>query len=303
MIEEFDLQSFINVTGTCEALRQSLIDLDTCIKDFFEDLPCNTTLCISFIGGGLSTFLKDIFGHHTEIHAWIFVSRFNSNRKPMAALLPIDHILQEASDEDIPSLEKKFKCPWGTAASVDKVLLEFKWIFREVSSGFRAANNTKPSNQRKVELDGFLDRLLSDMDDAWLGCWRFLFLGEWSNSEGLDSLQKELLPRLEEICEGSFDESVLKTFLGGASYGYTSHDCVRQLTSKSGCYIGSSTNQYKPSRLDFQKVLEGTDIFKLEECVTCEPIILVLDSTVQIFLGSFILLLVLMLFLLITLVC
>lgn len=165
MIEEFDLQSFINVTGTCEALRQSLIDLDTCIKEIFENLPCNTTLCISFIGGALSTFLKDILGHHSEIHAWILVSRFNSNRKRMAALLPIYQVLREASDEDytiLPALEKMFKCPWGTAALVNKVLPEFKWIFREVSSGFRAANNTKPSNRRRVELDGRLDRLLRD---------------------------------------------------------------------------------------------------------------------------------------------
>lgn len=101
------------------------------------------------------------------------------------------------------------------------------------------------------------------MEDYWLGTWKYLLLGIWPSSDYLDSIQKSL----------SQEEMNLM-----------------QLVVKNKCYVGlrseatsGSSNQFeKVMQLLFRRLLELSDDADNVECINMKPIILVLDSEVQV---------------------
>lgn len=101
------------------------------------------------------------------------------------------------------------------------------------------------------------------MEDYWLGPWKYLLLGIWPSYDYLDSIQKSLSQ--EEMS-------------------------LMQLVVKNKCYVGlrseatsGSSNQFeKMMQLLFRRLLELSDDADNMECINMKPIILVLDSEVQV---------------------
>lgn len=101
------------------------------------------------------------------------------------------------------------------------------------------------------------------MEDLWLGTWKHLLLGIWPSCNDLEFVQKSL----------SQDEMDLLHLA---------------LTKK--CYVGlrseatsGSSNQFEDMmQLLFCRMLKMSDNVDNVECINGKPIILVLDSEVQV---------------------
>lgn len=136
-----------------------------------------------------------------------------------------------------------------------------------------------------------------NLEDSWLGPWKYVLLGEWSNRKRLDLVHKKLMCDLKSKCKLDVNESLLKVILGGSKYDFEGEACISQLCLRRGCYVGrvgcfdeakcgTSSNAFygvgKQSELAFQLILEAMGELEGEDSVNREPIILVLDCEVQV---------------------
>ncbi|KAA8545541.1 hypothetical protein F0562_020325 [Nyssa sinensis] len=290
---------------------ESLQDLEGFVLNFFRGLPCTTIVCVSLLGGAYASLLRELLLYPSSIHAWILISRLNSNSQPVVILLPVNSILEETSDDDANSgsvnlfegknFSKQWRCPWGSTV-VDDVAPEFRLILEEnyLSSSIFPLEDTKKNRllwwmQRK-SLDQRLGKFLRDLEDLWLGPWKYLLLGEWSDSKLLDLVQKKLVHDMKNKCEVDVQENLLKVILGGAKSVCEREEFVMKLILNKGCYIGrvgycdqescgsSSSMDHEVeslSHLAFKLILEAAHEIEEEECLNREPIILVLDFEVQ----------------------
>ena len=94
---------------------------------------------------------------------------------------------------------------------------------------------------------------IRDVEDSWLGTWKYLLLGMWPSCNHLDSIKKSL----------SRDEMDLLQHV---------------VTNK--CYVGLTSEE--TSMLLFNSMLEMSDSVDQAECISGKPIILVLDTEVQV---------------------
>lgn len=137
-----------------------------------------------------------------------------------------------------------------------------------------------------------------------------MLLGEWSNSMRLDTIQKKLMRDLKSKCKVVLEENFLSVILEGARNVLDGETCISQLLSlRKGCFIGkagysgkescetlSKEKAEKLSGLAIQLLHEAVNELKEEDSITREPVILVLDSEVQVGICQFLSLLFLIIF-------
>lgn len=80
--------------------------------------------------------------------------------------------------------------------------------------------------------------VLRDLEDLWLGPWRYLLLGACLDCECLDLIHKKLVHDLKSKSKMDVNESLLKIILGSARYSHGREQCFLQLYLNKGCYIG-----------------------------------------------------------------
>ncbi|KAG8650212.1 hypothetical protein MANES_07G013200v8 [Manihot esculenta] len=303
------------VTGlTCNLPRlapKSVKDLEQFVTDFFSNLPCTTVICISLIEGPYATLLQDLLMYPSCACAWMLLSRLNFKSQPIVMLLPVGSISEEASDDDAAisgcgefsennDMGKHWHCPWGFTV-IDKVAPAFKLILEEnyLSSSTFPLEDTKENRNswwmRRKKLDWQLGKLLRNLEDLWLGPWRFVLLGEFSNCKHLDSVQKKLIRNLKSKCKMDVNESFLKVILGGR-YALDGGDFFADLVYlEKSCFIGKTLYSDEETCQTLYNEPEGIEklsdlaiqllhdaLNELEEdSLNREPIILVLDCDIQ----------------------
>ncbi|KAL1201644.1 Separase [Cardamine amara subsp. amara] len=287
-------------------------DLVQFVKDFFNNLPSSTVICISLLGGALNQLLQDLIHIRSPVCAWVLISRLNPKSQPVATLLPVDSVLEDLSDDSanlsspeptqVKSLKGPWLCPWG-ATVVDEVAPAFKSILEEsYTSSSVPEEDTIRSRQlwwkNRKKLDQRLGKFVRDLEASWLGPWRSLLLGEWSNYKLPDSVQKRLLKDLRSKCKMEVNEMLLKVIFGGGTENFKGEACVAQLSLRNGCYVGRGGYLYEEDScktptaesntsesrhgLALQLIHEAASkLGQEDELENREPIILVLDPEVQ----------------------
>ncbi|XVE94021.1 hypothetical protein REPUB_Repub01dG0244400 [Reevesia pubescens] len=288
---------------------ESINDLEQFVVDFYAGLPCTAIICISLLGRAYTSLLKELLLYPSFIHAWMLLSRLNSKNQPVVLLLPLDSVLEEVSDDAIDddnaracqelrqrmNLGKKWHCPWGSTV-VDDVTPAFKVILEEnfITSSGPLLEDTKSSRSLwwmiRKKVDHQLGKLLSNLKDSWLGPWRHVLLGDCMNCKGFNTVHKKLVRDLKSKCKIDINESFLKLVLGGAKFN-VEEVCLSQQCLKKGCYAGllehhreencRSNGIDNVSALASQLIHEAVNELHVEDTITREPIILVLDSDVQ----------------------
>lgn len=149
-------------------------------------------------------------------------------------------------------------------------------------------------------LDHFIRRLLfcffnRTIEDSWLGPWKYILLGGWSNRKHVDSVLNTLVLNLKSKCKMDVNEGLLKIILEGSEDVLVGFDS--KLYSRKGCFVGRARFYDKEKSNPFQNALNGVDklstlALKLiqdakkelegEDGTSREPIILVLDYDVQV---------------------
>ncbi|XP_057465962.1 LOW QUALITY PROTEIN: separase-like [Actinidia eriantha] len=326
LIGKQKVQDSMDVKGSCltglssiasemrDLLRlapELLQDLEGYMLRFFQGLPCTTIVCISMLGGDFASLLTELLDYRSCAHAWILLSRFNSNSQPVVILVPVESVLEEGTEDDTNSGSgilfedkshvKHWHCPWG-ATVVDQVAPDFRMILKEnyLSSSMHPLEDTKMNRsiwwmQRK-NLDQRLSNFLRDLEDSWFGPWKYLLLGELSGSKHQELVQRKLMHNLKVKCKVDAHESLLKVVVGGAKHSCEREECVLQLILSKGCFIGGVGNCSQKmqgtladtcdgdeslSKIALNLILEASQEAEEEQCLNREPVILVLDFDVQ----------------------
>ncbi|KAL1534288.1 separase [Salvia divinorum] len=274
-----DLDSVLDILDLPHSLRsapESCEDLEEFVLDFFKGLPSTPVICISLVAGADASLLKDLLHCPPKVQAWILLSHLSSDNQHVV-LLPVHEILkEEASDEESDSSSiifnckdfvTQWQCPW-----ISSVIDDIAPVFRHVLEGNYYSSseyflesireNTSLWWTQRNRLNECLCKFLQDVEDMWLGTWKYLLLGMWPSCNHLDSIKKSL----------SQDEMDLL-----------------QLVVTKKCYVGlrsketfSSSSQFENMmELLFNSMLEMSDDVNQAECISGKPIILVLDIEVQ----------------------
>lgn len=135
---------------------------------------------------------------------------------------------------------------------------------------------------------------LRNLEDSWLGPWRYLLLGELSECELLDSLVKELYDHFRCKTGADVHKSLLKVILGAAKYAYEKENHISQMVLNKGCHLhgggnGNSKVFGKTStEVDnlcdsvYKSILDEAQEMVETESISRRPVILVLDLEVQV---------------------
>ncbi|OMO79315.1 Peptidase C50, separase [Corchorus capsularis] len=300
-------------TATSTPLRlapESLNDLEQFVMSFYAGLPCTAIICISLLGRAYTSLLQELLLYPSRVHAWMLLSRLNSKNQPVVLLLPLDTVLEGVSDDDVPHDDnaracwelrqrmnsgRKWRCPWGSTV-VDDVAPAFRVILEEnfISSSKFTMEDTKATRSLwwaiRKKIDYQLGKLLRDLEDSWLGCWRIVLLGDCLDCKHLNTVLKKLVQNLKSKCKMEVNESFLKLVLGGAMIDME-EACLQLQCLKKGCYIGLLNHHGeencladgidKVSALASQLIHEAVNEIHLEDTISREPIILVLDCDIQ----------------------
>ncbi|KAL6545762.1 hypothetical protein OROGR_009636 [Orobanche gracilis] len=265
--------SILDIPASLRSAPESCEDLEEFVIRFFEGLPSTPVICISIVAGADGALITELVHCSTTIRAWILLSHLSSDNQHVV-LLPVYETL-EASDDDASSSSvifdckdfvKQWKCPW-----VSSVIDDIAPVFRHVLEGNYYSSSEYFSEcikestslwwSERNKLDECMSRFLRDMENLWLGPWKYLLLGEWPDCNQLDSINKNL----------SEDERHLL-----------------QLVAAKKCYVGwrseassKSFNEFDNTmHLLFKRELEMSDTSDQAE-YNRKPIILVLDIDVQ----------------------
>jgi len=137
------------------------------------------------------------------------------------------------------------------------------------------------------------------MEESWFGAWRYLLLGRWLDCEPLNSVVRELVSDIKLQYKYGVHEGVLKLVLGGIKPANLEHEGIPALFLQKGCYIGciedgdgescNSPNEecdgaaYVPAHI-VELMLTAVSKLEAEYDMHRKPVILVLDSNVQVML-------------------
>ncbi|GMI87982.1 EXTRA SPINDLE POLES, RADIALLY SWOLLEN 4, homolog of separase, HOMOLOGY OF SEPARASE 1 [Hibiscus trionum] len=292
-------------TETSTLLRlapESVNDLEQFALSFFEGLPSTAIICISLLGHAYTSLLQELLLYPSSIHAWMLLSRLNSENQPIVLLLPLDSVFEEVSEDAAPNDEnakacqelrqrmksgKKWHCPWGSTV-VDNVAPGFKVILEEnfVTSSGCPLEDTKSTRSLwwmiRKKVDHQLGKLLSNLEDSWLGPWKHVLLGDCLDCESLNTVHKKLARDLKSKCQMSISESYLKLVLGAAKSDIE-EACLSKQCLQKGCYIGAAKSNGidSVSALASRLIRKAANELHWEDTISREPIILVLDLDVQ----------------------
>ncbi|KAH6768791.1 hypothetical protein C2S51_014127 [Perilla frutescens var. frutescens] len=270
------VSAILDLPRSLRPAPESCEDLEEFVLNFFQGLPSTPVICISLVAGADASLLEELLHCSPKVQAWIMLSHLSSDNQHVI-LLPVHEILkEEASDDDASSSSvifncknfvKHWQCPW-----VSSVIDDIAPVFRHVLEGNYYSSseyfleyikeNASLWWTQRSRLDECLSKFLQDMEDLWLGTWKYLLLGIWPSCNYLDSIQKSL----------SQDERNLL-----------------QLVATKKCYValrseatsGSSSQFENTMQLLFSRMLEMSDNVDLVECINEKPIILVLGIEVQ----------------------
>lgn len=285
---------------------ETLQDLEEHVLRFFDGFPGATIIGISLLGGPLASLLSKILEYPYSARAWLLLSRLNSDYQPVVLLLPLDSILEEASDDTNPGsgilfedkeVAKCWHSPWGSNV-VDDVAPVFRQILeKSYYSSLMRPQDTQQNRslwwkQRKC-LDQQLGNFTRDLEELWLGPWKYVLLGEWSGSDNQESSIKKLVRELKTKCKVNAPESLLRVILGGSKLACLREEYVLQLILNGGCLVDQMNNQksckaladkgdgieYLSERV-LKLLLEAT-IEAEEDDLNRTPVILVLDYDIQ----------------------
>ena len=139
------------------------------------------------------------------------------------------------------------------------------------------------------------------MQESWLGQWKFLLLGRWVDCEPLDSAVKELMHEIRVGHGSVVNESILKLVIGGMKSHNLEQERIPWHFLKEGCYIDRVEDGDRDQCSSLGKAYDGADYvsgsflklmattikkFEAEYCTRREPVILVLDSDIQVIFES-----------------
>ncbi|CAH8384817.1 unnamed protein product [Eruca vesicaria subsp. sativa] len=276
-------------------------------KNFFNGLPETTAICISVLGGTLCKLLQELMkGPH--VCGWLLLSRLSSkSQQPLAVLVPIYSPLEEGNfyyplsnnnltnttkAGGIRKMGKRWKFPWGSTV-VDVVAPSFRLILENYLIGYEDPKKMRLTSE---ELELLFAKLPRNLEELWLGPWKHLLLGEYSNSKLHETMQKKLVKELRSKCKMEVNETLLKVFLGNDT-DVDSWMWISQLCSKNGCYVGGRPSDYIDEEENGTSTVSYNDLqsryqtalkliqesgMKLEHCnEEREPIILVVDREIQ----------------------
>ncbi|KAK6915925.1 hypothetical protein RJ641_018786 [Dillenia turbinata] len=278
-------------------------DIQKIVEGFFECLPCSTVICLSFLGDPYASLLRDLLQYHPSVHAWMMLSCLNPQEQPVVVLLPLGPVCEDAPQNDVDDEDDnhfgssgvimdesggKWHCPWGSALADDivpvfKLILAENYSFCVVPLENMRNNRLLWWTQRK-KLDQCLQKLLRELEDSWMGSWKYLLLGELSYSKKLDTVNKKLVHDLKIKCKMDVNQNLLRPILGSGKDACENEFFVSQPLLGKGCCVGGvecfDGRIPKISPEIFQLIVGATNA-REEECMKREPIILVLDSEVQ----------------------
>ncbi|KAL8478593.1 hypothetical protein ACS0TY_030468 [Phlomoides rotata] len=271
------LNSVSDVLDLPSSLRpapESCEDLEEFVLNFFQGLPSSPVICISLVSGSDAGLLRELLHCSSNLQAWILLSHLSSDNQHVILLPVLDILEGEASDDKASSVVynckdsvKQWRCPW-----VSSVIDDIAPVFRHILEGNYYSsseyfleyieNNTSLWWAQRNKLDECLSKFLQDMEDLWLGTWKYLLLGKWPDCNFLDSVQKSL----------SKDEGHLL-----------------QLLVNKKCYVGTRSKAKPKSSGDFENMMQSLfkamlgmpDSSDQVEYIAPKPIILVLDIDVQ----------------------
>ncbi|KAI3445664.1 hypothetical protein Pfo_002329 [Paulownia fortunei] len=249
---------------------ESCEDLEEFVLRFFQGLPSTPVICISLVAGADASLLRELLHCSPTVRAWILLSHLSSDNQHVI-LLPLYEMLA-VSDNDASSSSivfnckdsvKQWQCPW-----VSSVIDDIAPVFRHVLEGNYYSSSeyfleyikedTSLWWMQRNRLDECLSKFLQDMEDLWLGTWKYLLLGEWPDCNYLDSIQQNLFEN-----EGH----------------------LLQLVVTKKCYVGQRSEASSKSSSEFENMMQllfkRMLNFDQDEYMNRKPIILVLDSEVQ----------------------
>lgn len=130
------------------------------------------------------------------------------------------------------------------------------------------------------------------LEDSWLGPWKYLLLGHLYDNNHLSSLERKLMDELRLKYKVTVSNDLLRVILVGAMYASEIREHGLQLILNKGCFIGgsckdlsNSSSKVRSLSMDvFQMVLEEEYAAEDIEQLTKKPVILVLDSEIQVLL-------------------
>ncbi|VFQ59063.1 unnamed protein product [Cuscuta campestris] len=308
-------QDLLDIKGSCPSSNEagkrnhitlrlapgSVDSLEDFVQQFFKNLPSSTVVCISLIFGDLAILLSQLLFRPSPIQAWILLSRMSSIDQPVIVILPINSVLKDTQElcSSISSqacdFTKQWHCPWAASGVIDTVAPSYRDILENnhFSSSTCLLDDTSESRSLwwkwRKQLDKALSKFLQDLEELWLGPWKYLLLGELSECELLDSLLMNLTKHLKLEYKVDVNMTLLKIVLGGATHAAEKGDCVSQLVSTNGCHIGGECGRMPQtlskictySEAVYKTILDAAAKLEDSGCLNRKPSILVLDFDLQ----------------------
>lgn len=142
----------------------------------------------------------------------------------------------------------------------------------------------------------FYDPCGRKIEDSWLGSWRCLLLGERADAKNLDAILSKLSRCLKSECKLDANMSALQAIIGGSQSLCDIETCISQMVQYRG-YLGRGRCCRQESFRVFSSAVDGgaetlpestrglileAVSTTVQEPVDREPIVLVLDSDLQV---------------------
>ncbi|KAL9237436.1 hypothetical protein vseg_011984 [Gypsophila vaccaria] len=283
---------------------ESTKEMETSMSNFFESLPDSAVVCISFLGKSYVTLIDGLMHYPSSVYGLLLLSHLNADSQPVVILLPLSSLVDDVESSFSYSVagetvaHKEWRSPWGSSALVDDVAPSFKSILREnyLSCSSFPDEDTEKNRQmwwnQRYSIDDCLQNLVRGMEESWFGPWKYLLLGQLLDAESLIPVTEELIKEIQDKFKVCVNGSVLKTVLCGIKSINWEKERIPRVFLEKGCYIGSANDfgEDRCSRLgeacaetDYISGSVFTALSKqeVEYCTRREPVILVLDSNVQ----------------------
>ncbi|KAK9665217.1 hypothetical protein RND81_14G098400 [Saponaria officinalis] len=293
-----DMRTFLRL------VPESTNEMETSMANFFESLPDSAVVCLSFLGKSYVSLIDGLMHYSSSVYGLLLLSHLNADSEPVVILLPLSSIVDDVESSFSCSVvgetvgRKEWRSPWGSGALVDDVAPLFKSILREnyLSCSSYPEEDTEKNRQmwwsQRYSLDDSLQNLVWEMEESWLGPWKHLLLGRLLDAESLIPAAKELIQEIQDRYKLRVNESVLKTVLGGMKSINWEKERIPKVFLEKGCCICSASDcgEDKCSALDeacseadyiLGSVFAAVNREEEEYCTRREPVVLVLDSNVQ----------------------